>query len=260
MRVGFIGTGNMGSAIAISASKYVQCDFYFANRTIEKAKALQEKIGGTICDNHKVAKECDLIFLCVEPQQATDVLKEIKEDLESNKQAVLVSIMTAWTIERIKNIVNVPVIRTMPNTPLKINAGIMLYDFSKEVSQDKIDLFLSLMDGSGLITKLDEKYIDAASTISGCAPAYTDMYVDALVCGVEQLGIDRQLAIKLGAQMLIGTGKLMLESGKDPDTLKKEVCSPGGSTIEGIKVMEDNNLKKIMIDAVKASYEKNKKL
>lgn len=260
MKIGFIGTGNMGSAIAIGVSKSIKCDFYLANRTIQKAEVLKDKIGGIVCDNNKVARECDLIYLCVEPQQAEDVLIGIKEDIESNKNAVLVSVMTAWTIERIKKYVNVPVIRTMPNTPLKINEGIILYDYSEEVDSEKLDLFLEAAKGSGLLVKLSEEYIDAASTISGCAPAYTFMFADALISGVEKLGIEKQLAIKLAGQMLIGSGKMILETGEDPNKLKEDVCSPGGSTIEGIKIMENNNLKQIMEDALKASYEKNKKL
>ena len=260
MKIGFIGTGNMGSAIAIGVNKNIKCDFYLANRTISKAETLKNNIGGVVCDNRTVAKECDLIYLCVEPQQADEVLKEIRGDIENNKNAVLVSVMAGWTIKRIRSYVNVPIIRTMPNTPLKINEGIILYDYSKDVSEEKLKLFLDFSKGSGLIIKINEADIDGASTISGCAPAYTFMYVDALVKGVEKIGIRKDLAIKLAAQMLIGSGKMLLKTGEDPNKLKENVCSPGGSTIEGIKVMEANNLTKIMEDAVRASYEKNKKL
>ena len=112
----------------------------------------------------------------------------------------------------------------------------------------------------GLVTRLEEKYIDAASTISGCAPAYTYLYADALISAVENIGIENELATKLAGEMLIGAGKTILETGKKPSTLIDEVCSPGGCTIEGIKVMQDNNIKDIMMQATSASYEKNKKL
>lgn len=260
MKIGFIGTGNMGSAIAICARNNSKQDYYFANKEIEKANALKEKIGGTVTDNNTVASQCDLVFLCVKPQQATEVLNGIKSDIEANKNVTLVSIMTAWTIKRIKDIVNVPIIRIMPNTPLMVNEGCVLYDYSEDVPEQKISLFLELMKGSGFITRLEEKYIDAASAVSGCGPAFADMFVDALAEGANDCGVDKDLSIKLAAQMLIGAGKLILTSGKDPNQLKQEVCSPGGSTIEGVKVLEDNNLKQIVKDAVKASYEKNKKL
>ena len=260
MKIGFIGTGNMGSAIAIGVSKNVKCDLYLANRTIKKAEVLKDMIGGIVCDNNTVAKECDLIYLCVEPQQAEDVLKGIKQDIENNKNAVLVSVMTAWTIERIRKYVDIPIIRTMPNTPLKINEGIILYDYSDDVNEEKLNLFLETTKGTGLVVKLDEEYIDAASVVSGCAPAYTFMFADSLVSGVEKLGIQKEIATKLAAQMLIGSGKMILETGEDPNKLKEDVCSPGGCTIEGIKIMENNNLKQIIEGVVKASYEKNKKL
>ena len=259
-KIGYIGTGNMGSALAICAKNNTDNELFFANRNIEKAQTLKNKIGGTVSDNKTIASTCDVVFLCVKPQQATDVLTDIKDELLSNKNVVLVSIMTAWTIERIKNIVDVPVIRIMPNTPLLVNEGVILYDYSKDVSSEKVDLFLKLVEGNGLITKLEEKYIDAASAVSGCGPAFADMFVDALADGANRCEVDKQLAIKLAAQMLIGAGKLILESGKDPNTLKTEVCSPGGSTIEGVKVLENNDFKGIVMDAVKASYEKNKKL
>ena len=260
MKIGFIGTGSMGSAIAIGVSKKIKCNLYLANRTIQKAEKLKEIIGGVVCDNNTVAKECDLIYLCVEPQQAEDVLKGIKKDIENNKNAVLVSIMAGWTIDRIRKCVDVPIIRTMPNTPMKINEGIILYDYSEDVNQEQLNLFLTTIKDTGLVVKLDEKNIDAASVISGCAPAYTFAFVDALVSGAKKLGIQKELAIKLAAQMLIGSGKMILETGESPNKLKEDVCSPGGSTIEGIKIMENNNLKQIMEKATQASYEKNKKL
>ena len=260
MKVGFIGTGRIGTAIATCASKNGNCELYLANRTVEKAEKLQEKIGGVVCDNATVAKTCELVFLCVKPQQAIDTLNGIKKELEENKNVVLVSTMTAWTIQRIKNIVNVPVIRTMPNTPIQVNEGVLLYDYSEDVSEEKVNLFLSLTKGSGLVTRLEEKYIDAASAVSGCGPAFADMFVDGLAEGANRYEVDRELAIKLAAQMLIGAGKLILETGKDPEQLKIEVCSPGGSTIEGVKVLEDNDFKNIVMEAVKASFEKNKKL
>lgn len=262
IKVGYIGTGNMGSALATGASKNAggNFGFYLSDLDNEKATKLQNEIGGTVVDIKALASTCDYIFLCVKPQGASDTLNSVKEELLANKNVTLISIVTAWTTKRIKDIVDVPVIRIMPNTPCLINQGIIVYDYSKDVKKESVDVFLKLVSGIGLVEKVEEKDIDAISAVSGCGPAFADMFVDAMAEELDELGIDKQKAINYASQMLIGAGSLIISSGKDPNQLKKEVCSPGGSTIEGVYVLENNNFKQIVKDAVKASFEKNSKL
>lgn len=257
-KIGFIGTGNMGGALAYAASLSKLGEIYLANRTPAKAKELAKKYHVNYVTNKKAAS-LDYVFIGVKPHQVKALIKDIKSEFK--KDVVLVSMAAGVTIDSLKEYAgDVKIIRILPNTPVLVGEGMSLYSCSDDVKKEDVEYFLELMKYSGKLEYIDESLIDAASSITGCGPAFADMFIDALADGGVACGLTRKQAIRFASQMLVGTGKLQLETQKHPDQLKDEVCSPGGSTIEGVIALEKGGFRVGVIEAVMASYNKNKKL
>lgn len=260
LKIGFIGTGNMGGALARAASKKTDNALFLANRHPEKARKLIDEIGGTLVDNVSVAAEAKYIFLGVKPQMMADMLSSIKTTLAERKSRfILVSMAAGTTIEKIRTLLGAdyPVIRIMPNTPAAIGEGMILYACSENVSEAEEAEFVCAMSESGRFSKLSEHLIDAGSSVSGCGPAFVDLFIEALADGGVACGLPRKQALEFAAQMVSGSAKLVLESGKHPGQLKDEVCSPGGTTIQGVRKLEEGGFRAAVMNAVIAAYEKN---
>ena len=153
-----------------------------------------------------------------------------------------------------------PVIRIMPNTPAAVGSGVILYDTTENVSQEALEQFLRNMEKCGWLDPLPEKLIDAGSAVSGCGPAFVCLFMEALADGGVMCGLPRDKAMAYAARTLEGTAKLLLETGNHPGQLKDAVCSPGGSTIVGVKALEEVGLRSAAINAVEAAYIKTKEL
>ena len=262
--LGFIGTGNMGGALARAACRSVPSDQVFlANRTVEKAKALAEELDCRVADNEAVAQSADLIFLGVKPQYMQGLLEDIGPILEKRESRfLLVSMAAGLTIPRIRELAgkDYPVIRIMPNTPSGIGEGMVFYDCSENVTKQEEKVFLESLSGAGRLAPLADHLMDAGSAVAGCGPAFADLFLEALADGGVACGLPRALALESAAQMMIGTAKLMLETGKHPGQLKDEVCSPGGATIQGIRALEEAGFRGAVMDAVIAAWEKSTEL
>lgn len=260
--LGFIGTGNMGGALARAAAKGGN-ELLLANRSPEKAQKLIDEIGGRLCSNEEVAQQADFIFLGVKPQMMADMLEEIKPVLMRRRDRFfLVSMAAALTIDKINEMAGGghSVIRIMPNTPCAIGEGMILYSCGEGVGQAEEEVFLNAMAAAGRFSKLPEKLIDAGSSVAGCGPAFVDLFVEALADGGVACGLPRAQAMEFAAQMVMGSAKLILESGKHPGLLKDQVCSPGGTTIQGVRALEKGGFRSAVMEAVIAAYEKNFKL
>lgn len=257
--LGFIGTGNMGGALARAAAK-ADNELLLANRSPEKAQKLIDEIGGRLCSNEEVAQQADFIFLGVKPQMMKDMLEEIKPVLARRRDRFfLVTMAAALTVSQIQEMAGGPysVIRIMPNTPCAIGEGMILYSCGEGVNQAEEDAFLKAMAAAGRFSKLPEKLIDAGSSVAGCGPAFVDLFVEALADGGVACGLPRAQAMEFAAQMVMGSAKLILESGKHPGLLKDQVCSPGGTTIQGVRALEKGGFRSAVTEAVIAAYEKN---
>ena len=149
-----------------------------------------------------------------------------------------------------------PLIRIMPNIPVAVGAGVSLFAASPEVREKEKTAFRELMAASGLLLELDETLMDAATGVTGCGPAFAAMFVEALADGAVACGLPRAQAIRCAAQMMKGTAELLLQSGEHPGALKDRVCSPGGSTIQGVRTLEQRAFRAAVTDAVIACYEK----
>jgi pyrroline-5-carboxylate reductase len=262
--IGFIGCGNMGGAIARAVCKAAGPQAVFlANRTPAKAQALAAQLGCHTAANAEVAASCDLIFLGVKPQMMSamlaDVAPVLKKRAEGCSRFVLATMAAGLSMARIREMAGgaYPVIRIMPNTPASIGAGMIQYCTLDVTDEEKAE-FAAWMAPAGRLDALDESLIDAASCVSGCGPAWAYQFIEALADGGVACGLPRAKAIEYAAQMLAGSAQLVLESGQHPGALKDAVCSPGGSTIQGVRVLEERAFRGAVTDAVITAYEKTK--
>lgn len=260
---GFIGTGNMGSALARAARQKLEGgEILLANRTPDKAEALSATLGcctGTNAD----AAQAQYIFLGVKPQMMTGMLSDIAPVLKARQDRfILVSMAAGLTMERICAMAGgeYPVIRIMPNTPCAVGAGVILYDANALVTGEELAFFTDAMAAAGVLDHLEEHLIDAGSAIAGAGPAYVSLFMEGLADGAVACGIPRKKALLYAAQMVQGTAKLMLESGDHPGVMKDAVCSPGGSTIAGIRALERGAVRAAAMEAVIAATERNREL
>jgi pyrroline-5-carboxylate reductase len=261
---GFIGTGNMGSAMAKAAAKKLSGEqILLANRTAAKAQALAAEVGGTVTDNRTIAKDADYIFLGVKPQMMADVLAEIAPILAARTDRfLLVTMAGGMMMSRIRELAGgaYPVIRILPNTPSAIGEGIVFYTYDETVTAEEESFFLDAMAGAGMVPPLSEKLMDAGSAVAGCGPAFASMFLEALADGGVACGLPRAAAMEYAAQMMLGTAKLALESGKHPGAMKDAVCSPGGATIQGVRTLEQGGFRGTVMDAVIVACEAHNKL
>ena len=262
VKFGFIGTGNMGAALARALRKTVPGhEVLLSNRTAVKAQTLAAELNCRAADNKTVAGQAKYLFLGVKPQMMKEMLDGIKETLsDRTDRFVLVTMAAGIKIDSINEMLGAkyPVIRIMPNTPVAIGEGVVLYSASEDVFMDEITDFSNCMRNVGILDRLDENLIDAACAVSGCGPAFVYMFAQALADGAVECGLPRAKAARYAAQTLIGSARLILESEKHPEQLKDEVCSPGGTTIAGVHALEKDGFRGAVMDAVKSAFDKTK--
>ncbi|MBQ2749240.1 MAG: pyrroline-5-carboxylate reductase [Clostridia bacterium] len=259
MKYGFIGCGNMGGALARALAKTTK-DILLSDYDVSKAITLAEEFGCRVGTNEEVAA-CDRVFVAVKPQMAQSVLGALLPLLQTHRP-LLISMAAGLTTDKIETFAggNLPVIRIMPNTPAGIGKGLIMYCKNKLVTDADVADFVSDMRHAGTLDALDEKYIDAGTSVSGCGPAFMYLFLEALADGGVACGLPRDKAMLYAATTMAGAAEMVLQSGKHPGELKDAVCSPGGSTIMGVKALEDHGLRAAAINAVMAAFEKNKEL
>lgn len=260
MKVGFIGAGNMGGALATAAAKS-KASLLLADRDAEKAKALAKKLKCKTATAQEIVKACDYVFLGVKPQVLGALLQEIAPELNARSQKpVLVSMAAGVQMQDILSKAAAPLIRIMPNIPVAAGAGMILYDCSADVTEEQEQAFLQILEKAGMLCRLEEKLIDAGSAVSGCGPAFVSLFVEAMADGGVACGLPRDKAMAFALQTLLGTASLLQKTGQHPGQLKDAVCSPGGSTIAGVEALEQGGLRASVMDAVSAAFERTKEL
>ena len=263
-KIGFIGAGNMGGSLAkavsesLGGNKILIADFFK-----DKAQLLANTIGAFVAENKEIAKKCTHIFLGVKPQMMEDMLSGIKDILNGRRdEVVLISMAAGLSTDKICDMAggDMAVVRIMPNTPVSVGKGVVLYCTNKGVT-DKEKIFVEdMLSKAGYVDAIDEKLIDAASAVSGCGPAFVYMFAESLADGAVACGLPRDRALKYAAKMIEGSANLLFASEEHPGELKDKVCSPGGSTIEGVKSLENGRFRGDVIEAVCASYQKTVEL
>ena len=256
---GLIGAGNMGGAIALAVSRSIS-DGALVDRDQSRAQALADELGFISVTQEEAGRESRYLFLGVKPHLIGGVLTEIAPIIAGRETPpVLVSMAAGVTIEQIRSMIGMdcPVIRIMPNTPVSVGQGVVLYHANEMVTSEMEDGFLSLMSRAGGLYPIEEDLMDVGAAVSGCGPAYAYLVLDAMADGGVACGLPRADAVRYAAQTLLGAAQMVLETGRHPDQLKNEVCSPGGSTIQGVRTLEQRAVRAAVMDAVIAACEKN---
>lgn len=264
MVIGFIGLGNMAKAIIggmLKQDMVLPEDIIGSAKTQATRDAVQAEFGiRTVSDNRQVAASADVLILAVKPIFFPEIIGEIKDEVTEKK--LVISIAAGKTIEWIETEFGKPLrlIRCMPNTPALVGEGCTAVCCNTLVKAEDEEFCLKLMGSFGKANVIPERLMDAAGAVSGSSPAYVFMLIEAMADGAVAAGMPRKQAYEFAAQAVLGSAKMVLETGKHPGELKDMVCSPGGTTIEGVKVLEERGFRAAMMDALVACVEKTKKL
>lgn len=258
---GFIGVGNMGGALARAVAKNISPEnIMVSDYDSEKAKSVADELGAVVSDNAAIAEKADCIFIGVKPQVIEAVLGSIAPTLsQRDSRFVFISMAAGVSIENVQKYSGgkYPVIRIMPNLPVQVREGAILYTPSDETCDRDEKNFLQALDGCGSLIKLKEDLINVGMAVSGCGPAFVDLFTEAMADGAVACGLPRNIAQQLAVQTIKGSAVLAQKTGKNPAVLKDEVCSPGGTTIQGVRKLEESGFRAAVMNAVIAAYEKN---
>lgn len=260
-RFGCIGCGNMGGNLAKALSERIPDDKIFLYDTdAEKAARLAAKIGGIATSLDSAVNNCDYLILGVKPQSMETLFADLQPLLfERKKKPILVSMAVGVPMAKITELAkddSCPIIRIMPNLPVSVGAGMIVFDHNEWVSETDADRFCHAMDAAGRFDRIPESLIDAASALSGCGPAFVCLFAEALADGAVACGLPREKANLYAAQTIFGSAKMLLETQKHPGEWKDAVCSPGGTTIAGVRALENGAFRADAMNAVIAAYEK----
>lgn len=263
-KIGFIGCGNMGSAMVggiIKSELFHKRDIIASCRTEKSANTLADRFGiDTTSSNIEVVKQSDFIVLAIKPYMYESIIKEIKDLIDNSK--IIITIAAGITINNIEAWFNkkIKLVRTMPNTPALVREGMTAICPNKEIEEKELGRVIDIFNSFGKCEIIEEKDFHSFIALSGSSPAYTYMFIEAMGdAGVKQ-GIPRDKAYKLAAQALLGAAKMVLETGENPGKLKDKVCSPGGTTIEAVIELEKQGFRSAVISAMEKCEEKSKSM
>lgn len=266
MKLGIIGIGNMASAMVngILKNKLLEPDDIVASRrNKEELVHIEQKYGiETTTDNKYVVKQADVIILAVKPQFLEDVCTEIRDEIKAKEtEPLFLSLAPGKTIAFLgERLDTKKVVRCMPNTPALVGEGCTGVSFSSNVSSEEKEEVISLLQSFGKAIEVPERLMDSVVGISGSSPAYVFLFIEAMADAAVVAGMPRKQAYEFAAQAVLGSAKMVLESGMHPGELKDMVCSPGGTTIQAVKVLEEGGFRGIVMDAIEACIETSKNL
>ena len=262
MKLGFIGTGNMASAIMggiiknqiIPAEEIIGADLFAPGR--ERAKA---QFGIHVTDSNKeVVEKADVIVLSVKPQFYADVIQEIKDLIRADQIVITIAPgkTLAWLAEQFGK--DVKLVRTMPNTPAMVGAGMTAACPNEHMTEEETAYVRTLLESFSRVEIVPERLMDTVVSVSGSSPAYVFMLIEAMADAAVSGGMPRPQAYRFAAQAVLGSAKMVLETGKHPGELKDMVCSPAGTTIEAVRVLEERGFRSAVFEAMKVCEEMSK--
>ena len=262
MKIGFTGCGNMGSAMMrgiIASGKCPAENIMASDMVAEVLKSRKEELGIlTTTDNREAAEFAQILFLSIKPQYYEEVIAQIRTiDLQDK---IIVTIAPGKTLKWLKEQFGkeVKIIRTMPNTPAMVGEGMMGMCPNENVTDEDLRLVRDVCSGFGKTELVGENLMDVVTAVSGSSPAYVFMFIEAMADAAVADGMPRDKAYRFAAQAVLGSAKMVLETGKHPGELKDMVCSPGGTTIEAVRVLEEKGMRSAVFEAVKACVRKSK--
>lgn len=262
MKLGFIGAGNMAKAIigGILGSGIVKREEILASDASQQARDTAGALGICVTADNLEAAKCDTVFLAVKPQFYAAVIAQIAPVV--TEKTLVVTIAPGWSLEKLAASFgkNVKIVRTMPNTPAMVCAGMTAVCKNEFVTEVELDYVCSLLKSFGKCEVIPERLIDAVIVASGSSPAYVYMFIEALGDGAVREGMPRDMAYRFAAQAVLGSAKMVLETGLHPGALKDMVCSPAGTTIEAVRVLEEKGFRSAVLEAMKACADKSREM
>lgn len=264
MKLAVIGGGKMAHAIVfgiLNTKKLAPQDICVSDKNEASLTDLADAGVQTTTDNIAAAKDADTVLIAVKPDIYPIVLAELSK-LEGAAERLYISIAPGLTVATIKAHLgfDAKVIRTMPNTPAMVGEGMTAICAPAPVSTSELNTALALFNAVGVATLIPEKQMDAAVAVSGSSPAYVFMFIEALADGAVAGGMPRDVAYQFAAQAVLGSAKMVLDTGIHPGALKDMVCSPGGTTIEAVEALEQGGFRATVLDAMRKCIEKSKKM
>ncbi len=262
-KIGFIGCGNMGSAILsgiLSEGVVSPDEVIVSTNRAESAKVLGDKYGIMAVNDNKLAASASTLILAVKPNMFDEVIPEISEAVAED--TLIISVAAGQTISSIEEAFAKPIhlIRSMPNTPALVSEAMSALTANDNVLESEKAYALELFESFGQAEYVPEKLMDAVIGVSGSSPAYVYLFIEALADGAVAEGMPRDKAYKFAAQSVLGSAKMVLETGKHPGELKDAVCSPGGTTIEGVIALEEAGFRQAVIDGERACVRKSREM
>ncbi len=262
--LGFVGCGNMAQAMLkgiLSKGLYAKEDILVSRRNEEALQNIRNEFGVNVTtDNAEVAKKADILILAVKPFQFETVISEIRNEVAEN--TLVISIAAGQTIANIEKLFGktIKLVRSMPNTPALVLEGAAGVCYNDHVSEDDKKTTMEIFSSFGVANEVSESMIDTVIGVSGSSPAYVFMFIEAMADAAVADGMPRAQAYEMAAQSVLGSAKMVLETGKHPGELKDMVCSPAGTTIEAVRVLEEKGFRSAVIEAMKACVKKAKEM
>lgn len=264
MKLGFIGTGNMASAImggviknqVVAAEEIIGADLFAPGR-----ERVKEQFGINVtASNKEVVEKAEVIILSVKPQFYADVIQEIKDDVKESQ--IIITIAPGKTLEWLGGQFGKPVklVRTMPNTPAMVGEGMTAACPNENITEEEIARVKTILESFSKVEVVPERLMDVVTSVSGSSPAYVFMFIEAMADAAVLGGMPRAQAYKFAAQAVMGSAKMVLETGKHPGELKDMVCSPAGTTIEAVRTLEERGFRSAVIEAMKKCEEVSKSM
>ena len=264
MKLGFIGAGNMGGAIigGVVSSGFVNaCDITVADRDAKKLNDLRDKFGVNISLDNLDCTDADVVFLCVKPNVIEYVIEELNSQVQND--TVFVSIAAGQSLEKLAAMFDNPqvkIVRVMPNTPALVGEGMSAVCANENVTEEEMQTVLGIFNCLGKAQNVSENIMDAVTAVSGSSPAYVFMFIEAMADAAVRGGMSRDMAYTFAAQAVLGSAKMVLETKKHPAELKDMVCSPGGTTIDAVAVLEQEGMRNAVMKAMEACINKSKEM
>ncbi|MBN2794189.1 MAG: pyrroline-5-carboxylate reductase [Clostridia bacterium] len=258
-KIGVIGYGNIGEAMisGMLKSKFtVPEKILVSSRNEKKIKYAIDVLKINVTrDNLSVVEFSDILIIAVKPIAMKEVLEEIKEYIKEDQ--IIVSVVSSVETKDIEAVIGKhKIVRSMLNTPVMVNEGMSALSIGEAVSYDEESLIVEMFQSFGQAEIVDEKYMDVITAVAGTSPAYVFMMIEAMADGGVLMGLPRRKAYKMSAQAVLGAAKMVLESEQHPGDLKDMVCSPGGSTIDGVYTLETNNFRGTIMKTIKDATRK----
>ena len=262
-KIGFIGLGNMATAMigGMLKKNMIRPENIIGKaRTDGTEEKIQDKFGIQIAEsNADVAAEADILFLAVKPVFLEEVIAQIRAAMRTG--TVIVSIVAGRSLDYLKRAFNradCPIIRCMPNTPALVLEGCTGVCADEKVSEAELAQVMELLRAFGTAHEVPERLMDVVTGVSGSSPAYVFLFIEAMADEAVAEGMPRKQAYEFAAQAVLGSAKMVLETGRHPGELKDMVCSPGGTTIQAVKVLEEKGMRAAVMDAMEACIRKSR--